>query len=675
MEKKKEAFQGYGIHSIRIKLTALIVGIMAIPLLIAIIVSYSFSKKEATKNMNQITAEQMKLVSHDFQTVILQNMQVLQTVANSVSARKVLKGELDKDSVQQWLARVDETIGDKNVLVIDDANGMQQVKSAGECIDVSEREYFKRVKADGVFYVSDQNISKTTGARICTMIYPIFDLDGTFLGAVQRNYNLSDFTQLVMDELQFENQDIFIGDNNGDIIAHTSMDLETGEVVNFASQAWYTDSRNSLNATGSYYSKFKGGNWCISYVRDEVTGWVTVVATDVNVMMKSANTMILIIVIVGIVMLVIASLLSVVVSRSFTKPLLDMKGVVDKLAAGEFAKVEDQALLDRPDEFGDIVRHINQLSDALVGVVRSLKSVMTSLGDSSRTLADSAEQIAETTDHVSEAVQEIAKGATEQADSIQKASENMGLLSDSIQEVANNAEGLATTASSMNEQSQSSAGAMSDLSKNMDAMRQAMDDIAEGINATNAAVQSVNQRVDGITSIASQTNLLALNASIEAARAGEAGKGFAVVAEEIGKLATESAATADEIRSEMDRLLDHSQKSIVKTKEVAEINANVHEVLESTVKKINNLIGGVGSTVDGVTTISGLSEESAASKSIIVDAISSLSAISEENAASTEETSASMQELDATVEVLSQSAADLNNLATQLEKDLEFFKM
>ena len=675
MEEKKERFAGYGIHSIRVKLTALIVGIMAIPLVIAIIVSYTSSRSEATKNMNQMTAEQMKLVSTDFQTVIKENMQVLQTVANSVSAREVLKGKTDKESVQEWLVRTDEAIGDGNVLVIVDADGMQQVKSSEECIDVSEREYFKRVKADGRFYVSDQNISKTTGARICTLIYPIFDLDGTFIGAVQRNYNLSDFTDLVKSEVQFENQDIFIGDNNGDIIAHTSMDLETGEVVNYANQAWYADSRSNPEAFGSYESKFNGGHWCISYSREPITGWVTVVATDVNVMMRSANTMILIIVIVGIVMLVVASLLSVVVSRSFTRPLLDMKGVVDKLAAGEFAKVDDPALLNRPDEFGDIVRHINELSDALVGVVKSLKGVMTSLGESSRTLADSAEQIAETTDHVSEAVQEIAKGATEQADSIQKASENMGMLSDSIQEVANNAEGLATTASSMNEQSQSSAGAMNDLSRNMDAMRQAMDDIAEGISATNVAVQSVNQRVDGITSIASQTNLLALNASIEAARAGEAGRGFAVVAEEIGKLATESAATADEIRAEMDQLLEQSQKSIVKTKEVSEINENVHEVLGSTVKKINDLIGGVGTTVDGVTTISGLSQESAASKSIIVDAISSLSAISEENAASTEETSASMQELDATVEVLSQSASDLKHLAEQLEKDLEFFKM
>ncbi|MBQ9333072.1 MAG: methyl-accepting chemotaxis protein [Lachnospiraceae bacterium] len=671
---RKKSGKGF-LDSVKTKLTLIIVAIMAIPMIIAIIVSYSSSHKEAIQNMDDMNVAQVNLVEHDFGMIVKENRRMIETVAASTVVRDTLAGTVTPEECAAWLARADAAFGDGNGMVITGADGMQVARASGDLVDVSSREYFTSCRDTKTFCVSDQNISKTTGKRICTFIAPVLDDDGNFIGAVQRNYNLTDFTELVKGEVVYASQDIFIGDNNGDLIAHTSMDLETGEPVNFSTQAWYGDSRSNPEASGSYDSSFNGGDWVISYQREPLTGWVTVVATNKGDALAGANRMIRIIIIVGILMIAAATAISIFLASSFTKPIVEVNKTIDKLSNGEFEKITDPALIKRKDEFGDIISNINSLNDKLTNVVTDMKEAMAELGESSHLLAESADQISQTTDDVSEAVQEIAKGATDQADTIQRASENMGMLSDAIQEVANNAEGLATTASSMSDQSQSSAGAISDLAENMEAMSRAMDEISEGMNATNAAVQSVNERVDGITSIASQTNLLALNASIEAARAGEAGRGFAVVAEEIGKLATESAQTADEIRAEMEKLLKQSQNAIGKTKEVTDITENVNVVLQNTVAQINELIGGVGSTVDGVTTISGLSQESAASKSIIVDAMDSLSAISEENAASTQQTSASMEELNATVNVLSQSATDLNELAKKLDQELGFFKI
>lgn len=68
------------------------------------------------------------------------------------------------------------------------------------------------------------------------------------------------------------------------------------------------------------------------------------------------------------------------------------------------------------------------------------------------------------------------------------------------------------------------------------------------------AADSINEVMDTIRNIARQTNLLALNAAIEAARAGEVGRGFGVVAQEVRKLANDSHASADRIKSYVDNM-------------------------------------------------------------------------------------------------------------------------
>ncbi len=384
---------------------------------------------------------------------------------------------------------------------------------------------------------------------------------------------------------------------------------------------------------------------------------------------KVVTIMVIVVVVVTIIFGVIIFLVSKAVVSSIGAVISD----VDRLSAGD---------LTSDDHTSSFINEINAIGDNVYGLNRKLKTIVgqaKSASDMTGTraaeLAGDSQQISDTSDMVSNSVQEMAKGAMDQADTVQKVTENLGMLSDAIQTVADNAEQLASSAAEMNDASMQSAEALQSLSSNMEAMGNSVNEIMGAMSATNTAVQNVNDKVDGITSIASQTNLLALNASIEAARAGEAGRGFAVVAEEIGKLAQESAQTAQEIRDEMTGLLRHSQEALSKTTEITGIKENVDSVLLETTGRINNLIDNVGSTVEGVNTISGLTEECNASKEQIVDAMSSLSAISEENAASTQETGAAMQELNATVNGLSSAAGSLHEVAEKLNTELGFFKV
>ena len=634
-----------------------------------LIISYTSITGKAVEDANTQNLLLCKQIEAEFSGIMEENIASIKAIATSATVIDFLEGSdgaMTPEVVQAYITDVDKQYGDGNIIAIANAEGMQVVRSSGDCVDISDRDYYKEAMK-GNTYISDLIVSKSTGSRITSIVTPVYNIDKTkIIGTVQRNYNLS----AVHDFLAAEAEEAFIVDRDGDIVAHSQYEITEDKEQNFASSTFMVSGQDQ----GTYESDTgRGYVGMMAYMKEPLSKWTVVAAQKKNDVTAHARQSALVIAVVGLVLIAASVVLVIFIANSFVKPINAINESLELFAKGEFHEIK--GFDGRSDEFGHIVDNTNSVLDHIKSVVGDLKSVMTRLGESSQSLAETAGQISQTTDDVSEAVQEIAKGATEQADTIQKATENITTLSDAIQNVANNAEGLASTASSMNDSSTSSAEALKELSSNMESMNDAMNEISKGMNATNVAVQGVNERVDGITSIASQTNLLALNASIEAARAGEAGRGFAVVAEEIGKLATESAQTAEEIRSEMAKLLTQSENAIRMTSEVSDITNNVNTVLNDTVDKINELIDGVGTTVDGVTTISGLSEESAASKTIIVDAMDSLSAISEENAASTEETSASMQELNATVNVLSQSASDLNDLAKKLEEDLDFFKI
>ena len=650
-------------NSIKTKLISVMIIVVAVPLIVSLIISYISSTNKALEDAETALAWQAKYISSEYADIIKRNITVIQSIATNPTTVVYMQGiaGIEDQVMIDMLQAGDAILDDGNVLAIADTTGLQVVKSSGALVDVSEREYFQEAMKGNTF-ISNVIVSSSNGQRMITMCAPIKDENGSVLGTVQRNYNLDELHNF----LASATEDAFVADRDNIMAAHAKLELTADDVYDLTGAAYLEGDQ------GTILDNTFGDTLIMSWYKDDTTGFKVVVSTDYNKAMSSAKNSAMLTVIIGLIMLVVASVIALLMANSFTDPVKAVNDSLAKLADGRFAKIDK--FTKRKDEFGTMVNNTNSVINKLDDIVGNIKASANSVESSSMELSDMASQISQTAEDVSNAVQEIASGATQQADEIQSASENVGRIGDAVANVQNSTEDLSGIAQKMKEASEISSKSLASLQDSSSEMTAKIEDISRTIGATQDAVNNISEKVEGITSIATQTNLLSLNASIEAARAGEAGKGFAVVAEEIGKLAEDSKAMADDIKKEMESLLEQSQAAVAAAEDVKQGNNDQQIALGETLDAVNGMLEDIGSTVGGVQLISEGAETCDSSKNAVVDTMSALSAISEENAASSEETGASMQELSATVTTLAGSANGLKEIAEKLNQEMSFFK-
>ena len=370
---------------------------------------------------------------------------------------------------------------------------------------------------------------------------------------------------------------------------------------------------------------------------------------------KTARLIVDVIVIASIISVIIASFVSLGLTRMILAPIKKVVAFSAQFARGDLTSNID---IDQTDEIGEMALSLNQMAKGLQSQFTEIKDGIANLASSTTELSAISSQLAGNAEDSSHVSQTVAAASEE-------TSQNMHSVAASVEEMSANMQTVATASEEMT-------ATINEISKSAEKARTITQDAVHKVNKTSSLMNDLAKAADligsiteTISGISAQTNLLALNATIEAASAGEAGKGFAVVANEIKELSRQT-----------DKATEQIAKSIEGIQASTKLSASEISGIVETISEIDNITSMIASSVEeqsaSTTEIANnVTQTSAGVQEITtnVDQVSQVSSeiardISRVNNSSVEIASASGQ-LNTSVGEISQFAERLNTIVAQ----------
>ncbi len=453
----------------------------------------------------------------------------------------------------------------------------------------------------------EYEIEKGYTELMTSLVIPILD-DGEFAGVTGTDLNLTTLQQAIAEVSQtlFDGQSrVTLLSQRGLIAASSHYQGQLGRPLNEALPELADEFVQLHQGEGSYDD---GETLAVSYPVDinlANSQWSLLIELPRDAALAGVQEMTRLLkdevaatatdqTVVGIVVVVLATLVLIVLVRSVTRPLNEIRDRMQNLASAEGDLTRELAI-DTHAELIDLAGGFNTFLARLRGMINDLKDVNSQVREQARGVGAIA---LETDEQTSRQHQDIDSVVTAMNEMSAAAGEVAGFAGDAAENARMAQDGIRFTQDTL----QSAVSGVNAVSTDMGQASTAIGHVA-------SRSEDINRILDVIRGIAEQTNLLALNAAIEAARAGEQGRGFAVVADEVRTLAQRTRQSTDEISEMIDGLKVDVNGAVSVIENGVERASSAVEGTQEAAHSLATVVERIGTIVEHVTQVATAAEE------------------------------------------------------------------
>ena len=438
-------------------------------------------------------------------------------------------------------------------------------------MNISDREYFKSVKATGKTVIDDVARSAATNNLICTICSPVKAENQEFLGTFALVLKVDFLTELISGRKIGNTGYGYMLDKNGLTIAHPVQDYIL-KLDQTKLPGMETIVRRMLaGEKGVEEYTFKGIDKIAGFTSLTVAPWHIGATQEAGEFMRAAHsirdTSLIVIVVSAAITILIVTYFAGLIVKPLKKAIASLKDIAE--GEGDLTMRLDAK---SKDEIGELGFWFNTFIEKLQGIVKRIAENSKQVNNSSDQLSTIARQLSVGAEDTSQRAATVATASEEMTANLNNVAAAMEESSTNSNMVAAAAEEMTATINQIAENAEHARGISSK------AVVQAKDASVK-MGELGEAARKISMVTETITEISEQTNLLALNATIEAARAGEAGKGFAVVANEIKDLAKQTAQATMNIKSQIDDVQQTTNSAVMEIDQISKVISGVNDII------------------------------------------------------------------------------------------------